>query len=239
MKSKACVPLETLRSNLASCLQRGLLYLDIGEPLSQKAAVVAGGPSAADYLEDIRNWDGFVVAINGAHDWLIEEGITPDAVIAVDPQPELARYFQKPNDETTYLIASCCAPEVFDALEGKRVVVWHAVQENASGSLMVFGGPTAATRAPHVLYMMGFREVHMFGVDSSYTGLKTHAYKDGQVNGGNIQVRVGDEIFITSGGMLCQAEFLEQTSHVFEGKFEVHGYGLGPALVNNGEYEVI
>lgn len=240
MKSQVCVSVETLSGNLASALHRGLPYLDIGEPLSQKVAVVAGGPSAKDYLEDIREWDGFVVAINGVHDWLVEEGIIPDAVIAVDPQPELAEYFQNPNDHTTYLIASCCAPEVFDALEGKRIVVWHAAQGGLSGpGMLVNGGPTAATRAPHVLYMMGFREVHMFGVDSSYTGLKTHAYKNGRVNGDNIQVRVEDEIFITSCGMLCQAEFLETTRKEFDGKFEVHGYGLGPALVNNGNYEVL
>lgn len=240
MKAQVCVPMETLSSNLKSAFQRGLPYLDIGQPLPQSVAVVAGGPSAADYLEDIRDWDGYVVAINGAHDWLVEEGIIPDAVIAVDPQAALAKYFQTPNDHTTYLIASCCAPEVFDALEGRRVVIWHAAQGDRSSGLMVLGGPTASTRAPHVLHMMGFREVHMFGVDSSFEGLKTHAYVNGHMSGDNINVRVGMDVFITTPGMLCQAEYLWTIKKQFEGKFEIHGAGLGPAIVDNeGEYEVL
>lgn len=241
MKTKVCVPLETLSDNLLSCLRRDLPYVDIGKLRPEKVAVVAGGPSMQDYLEDIREWDGYVIAINGAHDWLIEEGIIPDAVIAIDPQPALAKCFQKPNDETTYLIASCCAPEVFDALEGRRVIVWHAIQGECRPlgvSHFVLGGPSAATRAPHLLYMMGFREVHMFGVDSSYDTLQTHVYENGHVNGGNIQVRVGMEMFITTPPMLAQAEYLWNTTKDFN--IKIHGYGLSAAMIDNeGDYEVI
>jgi hypothetical protein len=250
-------PLEKRAANFRSCIQRRLPHVGIGKPLPQSVAIVAGGPSVVHDLETIRGFaerakrdEAFVVAINGAHDWLQDNGIVPDAMILCDPDPLPAGYCRHPNDTTTYLIASCCDPAVFDALAGKRVVMWHSMQgcmfegDVADGDPLVVGGPSCATRAPHLLWTMGFRDFHMFGVDSSY-GAKTH----GVLNFGlsdptadPIFAEVGGEYFMTDMQMAMQAEYLwhQVSTAPKDTTITIHGTGLGPAVVKaQGVFEIL
>ncbi len=234
---------EQLIVNLVSSLRRGLPTLDFGQPIPQKVALVAGGPSAKNYLDDLGNWDGYVVAINGAHDWLLDNDIIPDAMIVMDGLASMADYVQRANDETTYLVASSCASEVFDELEGKRVVLWHVMQDDSKGQgLLVCGGPSAVTRAPYLLYMMGFRELHIYGADSSISGIQSHVYKNGLLAKDRLTVRVGSEVFISTGALVLQAEYLWtlKTEMPDDLAMDVHGYGLAKAIIEaDGDFEVI
>jgi Protein of unknown function DUF115 len=231
------VPPEEIETNLISCLARRLPFIHQMEaPLPHAVAIVAGGPSVVEDLETIRNWKGFVVSINGAHDWLQENGITPGALILCDPAPLLAGYCQHPNDTTIYLVHTFCNPSVFDALQGKRVVLWH---------LPISGPITCATIAPHILHVIGFRELHLFGVDSSFVGNKTH----GVLNFGKadpaadpVLVRVGNEVFVTEVQLAMQAQYLWHLvdKAPADTKVFVHGSGLGPAVVaGKGKFEVL
>lgn len=253
LQSVPAVPLEVLASNFRGCLQRRLPHIEIGPPLPQKVAIVAGGPSVAESLETFRNWEGFVVAINGAHDWLQDNGIIPDAMILCDPVATAAGYCQHPNDTTTYLIASCCHPSVFDALEGKRVVMWHSMQgahfEAAigEGNPLIIGGPSCATRAPHLLHTMGWRTFHVFGVDCSF-GNKTHAVlnfglsEHEGVRSQPIFVEADGNFYQTEMQMVLQAEYLWEMVKAApeDTKIVIHGYGLGPAVVKaKGQFEIL
>ncbi len=54
--------------------------------------MVGSGPSIEDHLEaikDCQNQGMPIIAIKGAHDWLIERGIIPDLCIMLDPQPKI------------------------------------------------------------------------------------------------------------------------------------------------------
>jgi hypothetical protein len=249
------------RDNFLSCLARRLpdFCLQIRPPRVHTrcaVAIVAGGPSVVNDLETFRNWEGVVVAINGTHDWLQDNGITPDALILNDPSPLLAGHCQHPNDTTTYLISPVCDPSVFDALEGKHVVVWH------SGQVMNMqvrvksrfreedscGAPSCATTAPYILYMMGFREFHLFGVDSSCVGNKTHAVRNfgsrpGEQRPPDYVAQVGSEMFMTRASWVIQAEYLWEMvvkTAPADTKVFVHGSGLGPAVVAaKGKFEVL
>ena len=245
-KTRSVASLEEVGKNLANSLRRGLPILDVGPPLPQSVAVVGGGPSIALEVEALKSWQGFIVAINGAHDWLLDHGITPDGMIVLDPQACMVRYLDRANEHTTYLVASCCAPEVFDRLKGKRVVLWHAMQgeqvPDAPG-YFIWGGPTAMSRAPHLMHMFGFRDIHLFGADSSVGSSGTHAYSHPLSRlEAQIPVRCGEQIFITDTGMAMQAEWLYRAVQEApaDTKITIRGAGLASAIVReNGEFQLL
>jgi hypothetical protein len=246
-----------IEANIQSSLARRLPYLQMGPPQPHKVAIVAGGPSVINDLETFRKWDGFVVAINGAHDWLQDNGITPDALILNDPSPLLAGHCQHPNDTTAYLVSSCCDPSVFDALQGKRVVIWHWRQATRMQVKMFeakfadvgygYGAPSCATTAPYIMYMLGFREFHLFGVDSSCVGNNTHAVRNfgdrlGEQRSPDCVVQVGNESFMTRMMWVAQARYLWHMIEMApaDTKIYVHGSGLGPAVVAaKGKFEIL
>ena len=52
------------------------------------------------------------------------------------------------------------------------MLLWHAMAENREvfpeGHQMIYGGTTAVTRAPFLALALGYRDIKMIGVDSSY-----------------------------------------------------------------------
>src|SRR5687768_778137 len=103
----------------------GNIRANAGRPLPlldfKRIAICASGPSAADRVEGIRDrqaqgWS--VAAMHGSHNFLIEHGITPDLMLILDSRPLTLPFLRLPNDPPTYVVASQCRPEVFEALEG-------------------------------------------------------------------------------------------------------------------------
>jgi len=244
--SKCNFPPEVLDRNKLSALRRNLPTLFYGKPLKGKIAVVAGGNSVKESLEELKTFDGYIVAINGTHNWLIENGIIPDACIIVDAKPSVADLFKKPHKMTTYLISSNCDPVVFDTLEKNRVVLWHVAKEEANkGSLEIVVGPSAVTAAPALLYVRGDRDLHFYGVDSSLSEIDSHIYSSGKVGTvgkERLQVLVGGEVYLSTGAFVLQATSLWELNELLKEhlKMTIHGYGLAKAIFdNNGEFEII
>jgi hypothetical protein len=136
--------------------------------------LVGSGPTVegfADQIKEERRKLRPIFAIKGAHDWLIDHGITPDACVMLDPQEKIINCVTKKNDKTIYYISSQCSPKVFDFLEGKRVIMWHALNKIGEDKIVgnrvrVGGGTTTGIRAIPLTYMMGFRKFHLYGYDS-------------------------------------------------------------------------
>ncbi len=231
---------------------------------SQKGRLLicGGGPSLNDTLKTIKRLGkkGKILACNKTHDWLLHKGITPDYGCLLDPKQWVAEYIQKPQKNTTYLVAGQCHPLVFDALRKANVVLWHAgvdyytvewpteilKNEFANRDWKVVPGPTTVgLRAVLVGYLLGFREFHLFGFDSSLTNNKAHAYakpkppdaKEGQIV---LQSKVGKETFMTNSHMAKQCmdfeDLLEKIGDFMKRKIfqpidiTVHGSGLLPSL---------
>lgn len=161
------------KQNLALVLARGLPSVAKKPARVGPLAIVASGPSVRDYLEELRSWPGEIWAINGAYDYLLDNGIVPQGFFAIDPLPELADYVRNARTETTFFIASTCDIAVFDALKGFDVQIFHAFADDLEypeGSGQIGGGTTAVTRAPYLSLVEGWRDITLFGVDSSYDG---------------------------------------------------------------------
>jgi uncharacterized Rossmann fold enzyme len=179
-----------------------------------KVAIVASGPSATEYVDLLRDWDGEIWGINGAFVWLMHRGVKPTAFIGLDPEPMLKDYLIERPDDATYYLAAQVHPEVFQHLEGWNVRLWFPADSQVNfpfGAVPVYGGTTCLGRAPNLAYLLGYREVHIFGCDSSFTD-KSHVYGgQGELPAGTFPIELGPRTFITTRQMLQQAcDFTEQ-----------------------------
>lgn len=178
-----------------------------------KVAVVGSGPSATDYVDILKDWDGEVWGINGAFEWMLHRGIKPTAFVGLDPEEMLKDYLINPPDDATYYLGAHVHPGVFDRLEGKNVRLWFPIDGQAKfpfGAQPVHGGSTCLGRAPNLAYLLGWREVHIFGGDSSFTH-KSHVYGEVGYPPGTFPVEVGDRTFQTTRQFMQQAcDFAEQ-----------------------------
>ena len=170
-------------ANLQSCLQRGLQVCKQLPERDSPLAIVGSGPSLSDHIDELRDWPGEVWAVNGAYDFLLSVGLIADGMVAIDPLPGMAEYLQNPQPETCFYIASTCDPSVFDVLEGHNVQIWHGATEDNSvypaDARPVYGGTTVVTRAPFLALMLGWRDITLFGVDSSYSEAGPYCYQWG------------------------------------------------------------
>lgn len=144
-------------------------------------AICGGGPSIAK-LEQIKELRGLVkrgckvLAINRTHDWLFTKGITPWAGILLDPVPAVAGYMT-PRRGVRYYVGSQCHPSTFDNFDKPDLqkIIWHAASIPELDAELTpheriytvpANGSTCGLRAILLAYMLGLREIHLFGFDS-------------------------------------------------------------------------
>ncbi len=230
---------EGVRSdNIRATFERG--YLRFNELLDtakgRAVSIVGSGPSLAQTYKDIV---GDVLACNSAHDFLIGVGIIPKYTMYWDAHPITAKFAQKPHPDVTYLVASRCHPDLFKALAGYRVIVFHALGgEPVEDYLrahnriepMVAGGSSGVTRATHVAGSMGYKDMHLFGVDSSYTDGATHVGAS-LIDQKKMGLRVCGKWFVIAPWMALQLtdfNVIGPTLLKMGVKVTIHGTGMLP-----------
>lgn len=209
--------------------------------------IVADGPSLPHSFDRIRDHiraGHTVCAVKGAHDLLLREGIEFRACVCMDARPTTVL---SPQAHVSYFLASQCDPGLFDSLKGYGVWIWHCstpevdirpvVLRHAERATLLRGGSTAALRAMSVGYRLGYRDIHLYGCDSSFQGERTHA--SGKTAAGkSFAVECAGREFITNWPMAWQARhFIEAaTSLEWAGcRIEAHGDGLLPWIWANKE----
>lgn len=210
-----------------------------------KALIVGGGPSVADFTDEIRKRqeDGYAVfVVNGAPAFLDRHGITTDFHVLMDARPGNVCFVEKPSKATAYLVSSQCDPALFDALDGYEVVMWHAAGGDGTvdvvneceppGSMLVSGGSTSSLRAMNIAFILGFRELALYGFDSSNRDGEKHAYQQAMNAGQPVHdfVWMGKE-YNASGPMAAQAMEFPAVAKKLMGfgcAIEVRGEGLLP-----------
>ncbi len=143
-------------------------------------AIVGGGPSLSTQLDKLRQYP-YIIACGSVHDYLLENKITPNWCVIVDPDPVVNRYLTKRNNWTKYLVASQCSPATFDYLKDSNVYMWHAGGHSRNfveGDIVLGGGCTVGTRAMIIAMCFGFKQLHLFGMDTCVIDEDNHhAYK--------------------------------------------------------------
>lgn len=188
-----CVSMETLERNRAHALSLGLPPL--GQARAPYLAVVGGGPSVADHIEELQDWPGVVWAINGAFKWLRGRGVLSQ-FFTTDPLPGIADLCRGADSA---VMAAWCGPSAFAAMPSAYIELVDLATYPAVG-------PTTASTAPLIAAQCGFKTVSFFGCEGSF-GAETHAY--GTPRGVNLlRVVCNGQEFLTSPQMMQQTEYL-------------------------------
>ena len=208
----------------------------------QSITIACYGPSLQDTYQTMKRP---IMSMSGATKWLVERGITPDYHIDMDPRPNKVEDVTPAFKDVNYLMASVCHPDVFKALEGYNVTLWHVYSSddtnNVVGSLdngefVIRGGSTIGLTAMHVAGMMGYRHLEIHGMDGSFkdeTRTERHAgYHSGQKqNKDGIVWSANNKVYATSRIM---ANAVAETINAVK-NFPIfcvfHGNGLTQALV--------
>lgn len=231
------VSLAHMRVNNA----RGLPWVEqVKHRVQNDLVIVGGGPSIKENLGRIRHKalsGAHIWTLNGTHDYLIDNGIIPDALVMLDSREGNVNFVKKPHKDVTYYIAARCHPKVMTALDGYDVCLWHSVIDGEKDvqlmkgrGILIGGGSTVGLRAMYLAWVaLGYWKFHLYGFDSSYRGDENHAYEQA-MNSGDVAmpVYVKDRKFMATPWMANQATgFKEQCGQMTPKGCEISVYGDG------------
>jgi uncharacterized Rossmann fold enzyme len=233
---------DILFANMDAAIARG--YPQVKQAQEAKTGailLVASAPSVKGQLKLIKKMKAAgspIVAIKGAHDWLIENGVMPDYALAIDPQEHRIAFY-KPQASVHYMIASQCHPAMFDNLDGCQVTLWHPYvkkgQDRPKNCMLIGGGTTSGLRAISLFYVLGYRQFELFGFDSCNDGELLRVNGDGLKDGDKlIEVKIdpNGETFDCNMSMALQAEhFQTYYDYLPDATFNGHGRGLIQAII--------
>ena len=241
---------ETLFANMDAAIARGYPQIKEAQPAKTGAILlVASAPSVKGQLELIKKMKAAgspIVAIKGAHDWLIDNGVIPDYALAIDPQEHRIAFY-KPQPNVHYMIASQCHPAMFDNLDGCQVTLWHPYvkkgQDRPKNCMLIGGGTTSGLRAISLFYVLGYRQFELFGFDSCNDGELLRVNGEGLKEGDKlIEVKIDPqgETFYCNTAMALQAEhFQTYYDYLPDATFNGHGRGLIQSIIKKREQNMM
>lgn len=223
-------------------------WVDGEEMNDGHAVIVGGGPSINQYIDELkqRKADGQkIFALNNAFAWCQRQGIEPDYQVIVDGRAENISFIPSyVLAGTKFLYASQVNPLVFDeAAVMAPIEIWHPNIDGIQDIIgkdkryaLVGGGSTVGLRTLSLAYILGYRKLHLYGFDSSYSGGDHHAYDQALNNGQRIvNVTCDDREFEATPWMVSQAEeFLVIAEALVNAGclMTIHGDGLLPHMAN-------
>lgn len=230
---------RNIEASFARNLPRFHQMPELGKSIGP-VAIVGGGPSLKAELENLRNFPGDVIGCGTVHDYLVTNGIIPKYHVNGEPDADgvMLRWFQYPQVGTKYLLASHCPADIFDALSGYRIYVWHlAVPDppDFRGESSIPGPHFIIGRAWPLAAILGYKDIHFFGFDCSFPEdcEDQHAYSYHWTKEEPVVAIYRGRRFVTTPGLLSQLEaFSKMRSSKF--KVTVHGDSLAASIEGIG-----
>ena len=254
LNTEAATPLGTSLANIRVNGKRGLRKFEdlpgFMEVKDWPVALAGGGPSIKRHLEELRQFQT-IVSCGSAHDYLIENGITPTFAVACDPDPVTQAYFQNPTQKAIYLLSTHADPQLYEHLADYKIATWNCYTDESDAQLAwaendgpnwhaVGGGCTVGLRALSLMMLLGFQDIHFFGFDSCIEVLENdeinhHAYQyatDKEVMQTLHKIRMGanspgEKVYICEGYQLAQGFHFKMFVDCHGDKFRAHFHGGG------------
>jgi len=233
---------ESLYSNIEINSRRPLKWVKEEKPHEGVAILCGSGPSIADNLEHIKALQkegGKVFVMNGCANFLYENDIVPDYQVIIDARKETADLV---GVAKCHLFASQVHPDCFEDVG--NIELWHLQIDNIEDYFpeyndaycLIGGAASVGNTATCLVYAMGYRNLQIFGYDSSHKGTEGHAFHQ-KLNEGDpcASVVFGGKDYIVSLTMKLQAEKFQDTAKELKHlgcNIEVHGDGLLPDMYN-------
>ena len=219
--SQCSEPLDRLKENARTCA--GLPRLQKQEPHGRKLAIVGGGPSVADRLDELQAWDGEVWGINATALWLKNHGVEAKFV-TVDPGPFPKEWMI--GVEEAYL-ATLCHPQMREFFP--KVSFFDMFETDPDG---IKGGTTTASRALSLAIHQGFYDVTLYGCEGSFTIGQDHVDRN-EMRPEMAVVQAGDEHFVTYLDYMTQTETLADMIRLAPNVFKQRCGGLLEAMIKH------
>jgi glycosyltransferase involved in cell wall biosynthesis len=233
---------ETIVRNIDTNSRRDIDWLELKPENSKEVLIVGGGPSLSGDVEEIRkkiSEGAYVVALNGAASFLNGKDIHPDTQVIIDARRENLRFLDAWTTGPEVFLASQCDPSLFD-LAGDATL-FHVDIPNLGAYVpgdrpiqAVGGGVTVGLIAMSIAYTLGFRTMHLYGYDSSYSDDAHHAYTQPENDGEPVlEAHVSGRTFKCAPWMVVQTnQFQDLAKQLIElgCEIQVHGRGLLPTV---------
>lgn len=239
---------DRVLANVRANMKRGYSQLAATPAHDKLALIIGGGPSLEEQLvlvASLQQGGAMVIATNATDRYLRDRGITPNFHVMVDARPGVAEFV---CDRGVKLYASMCDPGVMRVanLLG-TLVMWHALTDGIDSvlgkAMLVGGGTTVGTRAMALAYVMGFRRLMLFGMDSSYREDRHHAYPQALNDGERVlDCVVAGERFRAAPWMVKQAEDWKELTVALTGmgcQITIFGTGMLAAIARSMSQESV
>lgn len=239
-KVSYCIPIWLRDQQIAAaiaCTEGRIQPLEDQENLPP-VAVCGFAPSLNDTWEEAAKFERIVTA-SGAHKFMVERGVIPTYHVEVDPRAHKVKLIGDPHPDVEYLIASTCHPAVFEHLNGFNVKLWHVMDSAAEalrvlprGEWAICGGPDAGLRAMALARFLGFRDIHIFGMDGSDGETGRHAAPHPNQAPSQFPVECGGRTFYSTPALVeCARQFPYEVDQLVDATVTVHGDGLIQTLM--------
>lgn len=195
---------------------------------SGRLAIVGGGPSLSEHVEELQAWDGAVWAVNGAINWCLDHGINAWFYTA-DAAP-LANWTYDLSRVTRAALAPDVSPELVEYLlaRGAHVTLTAPIES----------GPTSVNAADFLSLRAGYRHMTYFGCEGSFSDGRTHAVESFPITDW-MDVDVGGQRYRTKAEFVSQSIMLSNTLRAFPEYYAEKSGGLLRAMLDHGpEYDV-
>ena len=235
---------EQVRRNVHKNIRFGVEQVNFHMPQSTPIVLCAGGPSLKPNIETVRQQQiegAEVICVGNAGHLLAGYGIKPNGHILMDGM-DRNKTFVVPIPDTRYFVASQCDPSVIRSMKvHNHVYIWHAsgppgIREildkhyGPGNYWLIPGGSYISLRAIALLHVLGYKWIHIYGLDSCLMEDEHHSYLQPDADGQTVEdVTVGDRDFRCTYWMLDQAtQFLESIQNGLFGSAQLAVHGDGP-----------
>jgi hypothetical protein len=232
---------EDILRNIAHAKTLGLPYVQKVPPHDRVLAVVGGGPSINEHVDEIRSFTD-VWAINGASQWLRERGIE-NTFIAVDPHHIVAKW--APGAKKA-ILCTRIDPSVFEILEDADVRLFSLMQDTEDGGIQCFS--STASLAFDLGTDLGYRKAVFFGCEGSFPGNVsgdnredfTHAYPEpSEKREERMVVECGGVEYLTAPDFYVQSDEISKMVRMFPQHFSERSGGLLRAMIENDDHDIV
>lgn len=242
-----------LIENIQSACKLPYTRVNQMQPHDGHAVIVGGGPSLKDNLEEIkwRQSVGQVIfATNNTYNFLSDHGIIPQTHILLDARKENEEFVPKIGANALCYYASQVHPSSLEKARqnGHDVILWHSmidgIQELVFEDSCFIGAGLSSVglKAMALAYTLGYRNIHIYGLDSSYREGQHHAYKQPLNDDERIlDVECNGKIYTTASWMATQAEEFKSIAALLVDAgctLTIHGEGLLPDIARSMTFGV-
>ena len=175
---------ELVDVNFNNNIRNAEPYLFRKNIICERWMVIGAGPSVDEQIQFIKDSrsEYKIVAVTTIYKRLLDEGINPDVIVALDPQGRTYNHMKDVDDSKALMCISATANWRFARYyRGDKCLVMPTgngmIEEYCSvrNIEMWDVGSTVTEMAIEVAFKLGATEIALIGADLAYPGEKTHA----------------------------------------------------------------